>query len=451
MASFASSSPTVDFKWIGLLLLAVASIHCQVRNSGLSGAVGDARAPGGGGSPAGYADAGPTGGQGPGPTSGAGGAQGASDLRLGSELGGAESGLAGASGNAGLDGGTGATDGGGTVVLDGAASDGRMLAEGGAGGSGGVGGGTGAGGSQGGGGTTGLGGSLDADTTAVDTEPPDSPVGADVEPVVGDDVASDEAGSPDDVADAPAPPPPDTADGATIDIRPAWTLLWEDNFDGAANSGIDTTKWSYVIWPAGQVNNEQQRYTDSRQNVFLDGDGHLVLRGLRSGAQYTSGRIQSNAQFKFGRVEVSAKLPAGRGSFPGIVMLGSGSWPQSGEIGLMEQYGQPNDKSWFYASAYADSSAGSGDKRNIRYDFPDDTAASNSFHVYSVDWYADHLVLQVDGDEVMRTSFAASSPFYTTPESIVLDVALGGDMGGTIDTTAFPMDMVVDYVRVYAF
>jgi hypothetical protein len=24
-------------------------------------------------------------------------------------------------------------------------------------------------------------------------------------------------------------------------------------------------------------------------------------------------------------------------------------------------------------------------------------------------------------------------------------------MGGTIDSTAFPMDMVVDYVRVYSF
>jgi beta-glucanase (GH16 family) len=253
------------------------------------------------------------------------------------------------------------------------------------------------------------------------------------------------------IADAPAPSD-DTNDAAAVDAGSPMTLVWSDEFNGAANSGVDTTKWSYITWDPGHVNNEAQKYTNRLENVFQDGAGHLVIRALdtpSAGSAYTSGRIESNGHFtfQFGRVEVRAKLPAGIGSFPGIVAMGStGSWPQCGELALMEQYGQ--DKSWFYVSATA---GGADDTGNVKYTFPDATTASLDFHVYSLDWYTDHIVFQVDGTEITHTTFAASSPFYSIPEYLILDLALGGTMGGTINPNAFPMDMVVDYVRVYSF
>jgi len=465
MASPASSSPKVDTALLcaryGLLLLTVVSVDCQVKNSGLVGAVEDSSS---GGSTTVFTDAGATGGQG----GGAGGGQGAFDVGFGIDLG-------GGGGNPGSEAGAGAT--GGAVQLDGARGDGVSSAEGGVLGSGGNGGGPATGGSTGSGGETGW---LDAEGFMIDGESSDLPIEEDsipgdfeaglgdaVEAETCEDVAEDGPGSSADLADARPPdtrdgkpPVRDTADAPPVDTRPPMTLVWNDEFDGAANTAVDATNWSYVTWAAGQINNEKQRYTSSRQNVFLDGYGHLILRGLKSAAQYTSGRIDTSGSnggdgfsFKTGRIEVRAKLPSGQGSFPAIVMLGtSGGWPQSGEIALMEQWGQ--DKSWFYAGAYADSSAGSGDKRNIRYDFPDSTTASADFHVYSADWYTDHIVFAVDDNEIGRTSFGTSSPFYTTPEYIVLDLALGGDMGGTIDPNAFQggmMDMTVDYVRVYSF
>jgi len=127
----------------------------------------------------------------------------------------------------------------------------------------------------------------------------------------------------------------------------------------------------------------------------------------------------------------------------------TGSWPQCGQLSLMEQYGL--DKRWFYTSATAGTAIGSGTTGNVKYTFPNDTTASGDFHDYSLDWYADHIVFQVDGIEINRTTFATSSPFYAIPEYLVLDLALGGRMGGDIDANAFPMDMVVDYVRVYSF
>ena len=124
-----------------------------------------------------------------------------------------------------------------------------------------------------------------------------------------------------------------------------------------------------------------------------------------------------------------------------------GSWPDSGELALMEQGGQ--DKSWFYATAYA--GGASGDTGHVRYDFPNATRASGDFHVYSLNWSSDGVVFQVDGSNVASRSYDSTSPFASIPESIVLYLAVGGDLGGAIDDKAFPMDMVVDYVRVYSY
>jgi beta-glucanase (GH16 family) len=262
--------------------------------------------------------------------------------------------------------------------------------------------------------------------------------------------------------DAPtnSPDASEAADAAptsdTIVVDSGMTLVWSDEFKGEANSGVDPTKWNHVTWNPGQVNHELQKYTDRLDNVFVDGE-NLVIRALNTpygNNTYTSGRIESNGHFsfKFGRIEVRAKLPAGIGSFPGIIMMGtSGNWPQCGELALVEQYG--HDKSSFYVDAYASTTTnGSGNTGSIKYTFPDADTASNDFHIYALDWHSDHIAFQVDGIEITRTTFNTSSPFYTIPEYIVLDVALGGDMGLAIDSTSvFPMDMVVDYVRVYSF
>jgi beta-glucanase (GH16 family) len=247
-----------------------------------------------------------------------------------------------------------------------------------------------------------------------------------------------------DASDAAAPVAPDAS----------LTLVWSDEFDSSSIAGVDTSKWSYVTWDPGHVNNEAQKYTNRLENVFQDGNGYLVLRALNTpfnGFQYTSGRVETNGKFsfKFGRIEVRAKLPAGIGSFPGIVMLGiAGNWPQCGELAIMEQYGQ--DKSAINSTAFAGGGPGSGDVGPAKYTFAEGTSASSDFHLYSLDWYADHLVFQVDGAEVTRSTFDKTSPLYSIPEYIVLDVALGGDKGGAIKASQFPMEMIVDYVRVYS-
>jgi beta-glucanase (GH16 family) len=249
---------------------------------------------------------------------------------------------------------------------------------------------------------------------------------------------------------------PDAATPDHADASP-WRLVWSDEFDREADSGIVATKWNASTWEPGTVNGEEQKYTARRENIFHDGQGNLILRALNDPYRpspgttydYTSGRIQTDGkfEFKFGRVEIRAKLPVGQGSFPGMLLMGTnGGWPQNGEIGLMEQYGQ--DKASIYCSTYSNSQSDISKKVT----FPTTTTLSAQFHTYALEWYADHMVFFVDDEEVARKTFNASSPFANDNNDfyIILDVALGGDKGGTINDEAFPMDMVLDYVRVYS-
>jgi beta-glucanase (GH16 family) len=237
-------------------------------------------------------------------------------------------------------------------------------------------------------------------------------------------------------------------------------LVWWDDFVGEANTRPDDKKWTYVEWEPGHVNGEVQRYTDRVENAYLDGspEGHLVIHPayvpLGESNRYTSARLETSGNrlsVRTGRVEVRAKLPAGIGSFPGILLLGTrGTWPACGELALMEQWGQ--DKSWFYATAY--SGDASGDTGHVKYSFRNTSEASSTFHVYSLDWYDDRVVFQVDGKTIVDKPYDSSSPFASIPEYIVLDVALGGTMGGLVNNADFVgngMDMVVDYVKVYSF
>src|SRR5262245_22083891 len=63
-----------------------------------------------------------------------------------------------------------------------------------------------------------------------------------------------------------------------------WTLAWSDEFAGAANTGADTTNWTYELGNIGAGNGELETYTDSLDNVANDGNGHLIITARQSAA-----------------------------------------------------------------------------------------------------------------------------------------------------------------------
>ena len=86
-----------------------------------------------------------------------------------------------------------------------------------------------------------------------------------------------------------------------------WSCVWNDEFDG---SSVDTTKWSYTVGGGGFGNNEQQYYTDSASNSYIQ-DGCLVIEALQESngdENYTSAKLTSTESWTYGRLEFRAKL-----------------------------------------------------------------------------------------------------------------------------------------------
>lgn len=224
-------------------------------------------------------------------------------------------------------------------------------------------------------------------------------------------------------------------------------LVWEDDFntDGAP----DATKWTYDLGTGdnGWGNGELQSYTNSTDNAIVE-NGVLKIKAKADGASYTSARLKSQGlyEFTYGRVEVRAKLPASQGTWPAIWMLGANfntvGWPVSGEIDIMEQKGQ--DKNTVLSTIhYPGNFAGGGPSSSTEL-----TTSTTQFHNYTVEWSATEINFAIDDQIYHRLSNDSTLPF-NADFFLILNVAMGGTLGGTIDP-GFTEDMMeIDYVKVY--
>ncbi|HEX4790219.1 MAG TPA: carbohydrate-binding protein [Actinospica sp.] len=159
------------------------------------------------------------------------------------------------------------------------------------------------------------------------------------------------------VAVTVAAAPPAAADTAPP-APTGFSTVFSDNFAGAAGSAPSANNWFYDIG-TGYGTGEIEQTTNSTSNVYLDGNGHLVLKAINNGGTWTSGRIESTrddfAAPAGGELEMSASIeqpnPAnGLGYWPAFWALGSpmrsgGGWPQSGEIDMMEDVNGLNEAS----------------------------------------------------------------------------------------------------------
>jgi beta-glucanase (GH16 family) len=227
-------------------------------------------------------------------------------------------------------------------------------------------------------------------------------------------------------------------------------LFWSDEFntDGAP----DPAKWGYDLGTGsgGWGNSELEYYTSRPENVIVQG-GVLKIKAIKesySGSAYTSARILSKGKFDFtyGKVEAKAKLPAGVGTWPAIWMLGSNLttaiWPACGEIDIVEHRGSELNKI-FGTLHYPGRSGGNADGSTKVI-----TNATTEFHVYTVDWSAASIKIYVDNQLYHTVTNSGSIPFNHN-FFLIMNVAMGGTFGGTVDPAFTNSTMEVDYIRVY--
>lgn len=225
------------------------------------------------------------------------------------------------------------------------------------------------------------------------------------------------------------------------------TLVWEDNFD--TDGAPDPTKWTYDLGrgSSGWGNNEAQSYTDSPDNIIIE-DGLLKITAKAEDDSYTSARIKTEGLFEFtyGRVEVRAKLPSGGGTWPAIWMLGqnykTNPWPNSGEIDIMEHVG--NSQNTIFSTLHLPGNYG-GNGISESTTVP---TASTEFHLYSVEWSSSTIKFMID-NKVFHTYDNSPETPFNADFFLILNFAMGGNFGGTIDPAFTESTFEIDYVKVF--
>lgn len=246
--------------------------------------------------------------------------------------------------------------------------------------------------------------------------------------------------------------------GAPIGVPPGYQLVWSDEFD---RDGLpDPAKWEHDTGrnKEGWHNHERQYYSGPRAANAVVKDGRLIITARKErmeqapdwgGQGYTSARLltRGRAAWTYGYFEVSARLPCGQGTWPAIWTLGSGGrWPEDGELDIMEHVGQDPQR----ISSAVHMAAGHG-AQPIGGAARVPTACSE-FHRYQMLWTPDGVSFGVDGFAHMRYPKLDAGPRawpFDAPQFLLLNLAIGGDLGGPVDDRIFPVAMEVDYVRVY--
>lgn len=244
------------------------------------------------------------------------------------------------------------------------------------------------------------------------------------------------------------------------------TLVFSDEFEyeGAPN----TEKWHHQIIPPDNGswhNNELQHYTARAENSFVS-DGTLKIKALKedyiyngSMKSYTSARLNAKHAFTYGRIEVRAKLPSEAGTWPAIWTLGANSnetgnyfgdqygsvgWPLCGEIDIMEQTGWDKNiiiSHFHWGDLNTEEYLNEGSEVPI-------ADASTEFHVYSLEWDSGSIKAYVDDTLIHELPNSPNKP-YNEEQYLILNIAMGGNLGGEVPDTFSEDTLEIDYVRIY--
>ncbi len=279
--------------------------------------------------------------------------------------------------------------------------------------------------------------------------------------------------------------------GKTSTARAAtWTETWNDEFSGTSGTAPSSANWRYdtgTSYPGGAANwgtGEVESNTNSTNNVYLDGSGHLAIKPINSNGSWTSGRIETQSTSFTPpaggelAIEASIQMPnvtgaSALGYWPAFWMLGSAfrgvytNWPSIGEVDIMENINGLNTE---YGTLHCgvdpggpcNETTGLGGNKACT-----GTTCQAGFHTYRVEidrstspeqirWYLDGVQFwqvssNTSGMDATTWANAVDHSFF-----IILNVAMGGAFPNAIcgctspsSATASGVPMLVDYVRAY--
>lgn len=263
---------------------------------------------------------------------------------------------------------------------------------------------------------------------------------------------------------------------------PGYRLQWHDEFEGTS---VDANRWEVNVgvnagyirqsdgryiephWFGGEyapwsqvipINDERQYYSPDNVTVA---NGILQIRAREETVVnpvgwydpayhlYTSGKLNTadEFQFQFGIVRWRAQLPAGKGLWPALWMLSAPEpWFWDDEIDVMEGRGsQPSITTSAHHYKIPDGNGGRINQYNSGL-LNTGINIQTTYNVYGLEWQPGFIRTDFNGREV----FYDEQAIPQVPLFLIMNAAVGGHFDGLPDeTTAFPTDFNIDWVRVW--
>jgi hypothetical protein len=267
-----------------------------------------------------------------------------------------------------------------------------------------------------------------------------------------------------------------------------WTTVWSDDFNGANGTLPSSANWiidtghGYPGGPGNWGTGEVQNYTNSTNNLSLDGAGNLKITPRRDSAgNWTSARIESQrSNFRppsGGVVAIESRIQmpnvtgdAALGYWPAFWALGQPyrgnywNWPAIGEFDIMENVnginsvwgvlhcgvnpgGPCNETTGLGASRACPGSSCQTAFHTYRFEW-DQSISPNQFRWY-VDGQQFHSVSQGQLPADTWNSMTSHAGYF-----VLLNLAIGGAFPDALNgptpraSTVPDRPMVVDYVAV---
>lgn len=258
-------------------------------------------------------------------------------------------------------------------------------------------------------------------------------------------------------------------------------LVFADEFD---NGTLNDNVWSTdKYWDSDHEYIRRGGYWDKDQLIFAD-NGTLSLRTeYKKGAKYGDGwytgmmNTRGKQTFKYGYFEVRCKAPAATGLWSAFWLLSdtyetiSNDGHGGAEIDIMESpyFDDPAMPSKWYRNTtfhtvHIDGYDEDTHKSMTSPKYTVQTDMYNNFNTYGLLWTENEYVFYINGAETWRTSFGVSD----AEQYMILSIEIAGEhskekadpsnpdnvycWSGEITNnkdSVFPVDFVIDYVRVY--
>ena len=247
--------------------------------------------------------------------------------------------------------------------------------------------------------------------------------------------------------------------------KAGWQQTWIDDFN---QTSVNWSNWTAQI--QANYNNEVQCYTDNESadnGNYQVSDGTLKIIARKQniscpglGGQqksWTSGRLNSKdkQEFLYGRIEARIRFHnLEGGTWPAFWMLENRiaehpkkndndfvNWPNpgAGEIDVWEWFS--NEPNTYITNFFNTNGCGN----EVRYTYPNGGQDVRNWHRYAMQWTEDKVEFFVNDIKVTEQDISSCAQ-YKEPMFILLNVAMGGNLGGSISASLNEATMEVDYV-----